>query len=300
MDNEVFWAAVSAIAAVVAAIVAWMPYFIDNSIIRRAIRDLNSLDPQERERALEILAQSYKRKAYKALIKALKHPSLDVSNKVTLILAKRRDRRVIPLLINWLGDEPGKTKDARNALEKFGKDSIPYLLETLSSGSEKQKKEVIHILGQIGSGSDKVVSSLIEVLNEANERDVKLRVIDSLGRILDDRAVLHLLEVAWGNANQDIRIAAINALGNPQNINVNVIAELKKFLQDVIECKFKNDAEAEAIGIATVKALKNKDFAKNDVEKFLNECFNKIKYYGVRNEIKPRLRRPSTLRAFTE
>jgi HEAT repeat protein len=212
------------------------------SYIREAIKALDSANPDDREGAIDNLAQSDHPVAVHALAGALSHPLPDVRMFAALARGKVGDTRALPELLNALHQEDEEISDGAiialgnigditvaphliktlyrrwdrsryliaNALKKMGDAAVPFLQKILQEELVERKVWSIQTLREMGGAA---VPSLIEALHD-KEHAVKVYAIGALSEIGGPAAVSSLIEVLESeNEEWSIRDNAAEALG---------------------------------------------------------------------------------------
>jgi HEAT repeat protein len=213
-----------------------------SSYVREAIKALDSANPNDREGAIDNLAQSDHPVAVEALVGALSHPLQDVRIFAALARGNAGDARAIPHLLEALQCEEveicrravsalGNIGDASvasqlieflhrrpegtrhtitEALVKMSSASVPALQEVLREKNEEMKVWAIRTLKRIGEAA---VPSLIQALQD-EERAVKVYAIGALSEIGGPAAISSLIEVLESESEEwSIRDNAAEALG---------------------------------------------------------------------------------------
>lgn len=212
------------------------------SYIRIAITALDSANPEDREGAIDNLAQTNHPVAVEALVGALSHPLQDVRTLAALARGNAGDSRAIPELLDTLRlqDEEisneaiialGNIGDATvapqlidtmhgrwdrsryliaDALEKMGNAVVPILQNMLHEENTERKVWATQTLKGFGTAA---VPSLILALQD-KERAVKVYAISALSDIGGPDAVSSLIKVLASDSEEwSIRSHAVEALG---------------------------------------------------------------------------------------
>jgi hypothetical protein len=187
-------------------------------IIEKAIMALDSVTRDERNDAINLLAQYNQPSSKEVLLSAMKkHPLSDVRAKIALVFGETRDKEALPGLIEALKDTDtnGRVRgSAAQALGEIGdKVAVPELIEALKDTNDSVRSGAAEALGKIG---DKVaVPELIEALKDTND-SVRSGAAEALGKIGDKVAVPELIE-ALKDTNDSVRGSAAQALGKIQH-----------------------------------------------------------------------------------
>jgi hypothetical protein len=151
-------------------------------IIENAIRSLDSVNGEERENAIDLLAQCNYPSLEKLLLSVMKkHPLNDVRASAALVL--------------------GKT---------YSKEVLTALMDALKDTSNLVRGSAARTLGMIGDSA--AVPRLIEVLVDDIDGEVRWDAAYALGEIGDNSAVPRLIE-ALGHDDKWTRKGAAKALG---------------------------------------------------------------------------------------
>lgn len=212
------------------------------SYIQEAIKALDNANPDDREGAIDNLAQADHPVAVEALVGALSHPLQDVRIFAALARGKTGDARAVPELLNALDQkDEGISNDAIIALGKIGDVTVaPYLIHTLYRRWDRSRylsadafekmgdatvpvlQNILHeeiverkiwavqTLKEIGEAA---TPSLIQALQD-KERAIKVYATGALSDIGGPATVPSLIEVlASGSEEWSIRENAAEALG---------------------------------------------------------------------------------------
>ncbi|MDO5533151.1 MAG: HEAT repeat domain-containing protein [Propionibacteriaceae bacterium] len=147
--------------------------------------------------------------ALDAVTASLADPDPGVRKQMAHVLGKLADPDAVPALVGLLGDDPDVAAKAAFGLGQIGgPDAAGALAEVLGSGGSVLRATVVTALG--GLGADAVGPVLGRV--EAPSAAVRADAAEVLGALGDDRAV-PALEELLGDAEEDVRITALMALG---------------------------------------------------------------------------------------
>ncbi len=137
------------------------------SYIRMAITALDSANPEDREGAIDNLAQTDHPVAIKALVGALSHPLQDVRTLAALARGKVGDIRAVPELLNALHQENEEiSNEAIIALGNIGDVTIAqHLIDTLYRRWDRSRYLIATALKKMGST---VVPLLQNILHQEN------------------------------------------------------------------------------------------------------------------------------------
>jgi hypothetical protein len=159
------------------------------------------------------------RKSITALTAALEDPHPDVRNQAMRSLvaivgaeALRTILRISRNMTRWSQIE------LSILVVQFRKDALPYLLEGLDSPDKTVVSFCVEMLGEIGFVM--AVEPLLQLARTNLDVDLRVRIVESLGRIGDQRSEPLLREFAR-NPYLPLRLKAIDALGrlgSPESI----------------------------------------------------------------------------------
>lgn len=139
--------------------------------------------------------------------------------KALSMLAERYPEKIIKNITILYGSSHHILK--RNLIRLIGKikrdEMLEFLLLAIKDGYASIRKEAFNAIADLGYGA-KVLNSLITALTD-EDPDVRLTVINILGKIKDPRAVESLL-LMLNDDNLWIRVAAIRSLGTIGGENV--------------------------------------------------------------------------------
>lgn len=177
--------------------------------LKKLIQEMN--DPGnlvDQRSALKKLAQSRHHMVREILAEALTHPAPDIRLDAAHQLAKFKDIRAVPFLLEAFNEADESTiNDIATSLKKIGKSIIPELIEALSDKTIQEG--VITTLSMMGRGA---LPALVNaLLNE--DSDICSGACRVLGSIEDSDAVPHLLAVIQVS-DINICLEAIDALGS--------------------------------------------------------------------------------------
>ena len=152
-----------------------------------------------------------------SLLETLNHPDWRIREAAVWALAENFNPIIIPHLIGLLDDTDNDVREAAsNVLIAFGDDSVPYLLDVVSSDrSVIARENAVKALSIIADHT--AVPSLIDALNDPSVW-VRIPVAQALGNIGDAQAVPALIN-ALKDTDLDMRKTAIEALeqiGTPE------------------------------------------------------------------------------------
>ena len=178
------------------------------SIVRRAEEMLDSLNPEERETALENLVAMDHPAARDVLARAANsHPSRDVRIRAAKALESLGDVRAVPGLLEGLYDSDHDRRwDAAWSLVRVGGEAaIAGLLEALHDA--EARRVAAWALGEIGEPAREGLTQALY----SSDPMVRLHVSEALVRI-GPPAIPALLDALRGE-NDDVRTDAARALG---------------------------------------------------------------------------------------
>jgi HEAT repeat protein len=192
------------------------------SVIDKAIGALESLDPEERRLALEVLGQSSDPTAQHAVRTALRHSILDVRVMAAISIAPVDPSAALPALVEGLafnihGDEGTRRLffEVKDTLRDIGQGAVPFLVQALTSPNETVWSNAARVLGEIGD--DSAVPALLSRLAKGRKGrflDGRNVVVEALGEIGSATALEALMEfVADRRENEYTVRDAIWALG---------------------------------------------------------------------------------------
>ena len=175
---------------------------------------LDSLDPDEQEKAVVSLAQMNHPAARDALIAALQHPSKNVRIKAAIEAGKARvkDPRVVSGLlevtrhwgfnvgIQWLPE----------FTEFIGSPATPLLIGALTDRDDDVRRLAAYTLGKLGARD--AVPGLIQSLSDPNAyvREEATEALGKIGEIAASESIRKILN----DESSGVRSAAVLALGN--------------------------------------------------------------------------------------
>ena len=186
-----------------------------SGIVRNALSNLDNVDRDIRQKAVEMLASMQDPVARDAVVSALKHPIRDVREAAARALVEIKYPAAVPALIEALRDEDSNVREAAEAALREIKDpdpaAVPALIEALRDAQSNVCIFAAAMLGRIKDPA--VVPALIEALRD-KDRSMYLRraAAEALRWIKDPAAVPALIE-ALRDEESYVREMAAAALG---------------------------------------------------------------------------------------
>ncbi len=220
------------------------------SYIRVSITALDSANSEDREGAIDNLAQTDHPVAVEALVGALSHPLQDVRTLAALARGNAGDIRAIPELLDALRQKDEEISDeAIIALGNIGDATIaPHLIDTLYHRWDRSRYLIADALEKMGSA---VVPILQNILHEENvEKKVwATQTLKGFGNVAVPSLTQALLD-----KERAVKIYAISALSDISGPDA--VSSLIKMLEsDSEEWSIRSNA-AEALGkIGDVSAV---------------------------------------------
>ena len=201
-------------------------------VIQQAARSLDSLNKNEREAAIQTLAQIKHPAARDVLAEALKHPVEDVRVAAATTLAKFKDLRAVPGLFDALRNKLFNEVNSQ-VLFDFGETAVPAFVNALRDPNEDLALRgcVAQALGWMRNSA--ALPALREVLHTADP-ELRMSAIRALGDF-GDPAVLPWILECLQDQNQGVVTTAIDRLkefGSKQFSGPDVIAGLIGALRD--------------------------------------------------------------------
>jgi HEAT repeat protein len=178
--------------------------------IKEAMRALDSANPDDREGAIDNLAQSDHPVAQEILLGALQHPLYDVRILAALAIGQKKEPRAIPGLLEALEcDDNAVCRRAIQALGTIGDiTTAPPLLVLLREEREGTRHLISNALGYMGAD---VVPLLDGALADSNV-EIRHSIIKALEKI--GKAAVPSLIKALHDSDLSIKLYAMNALKN--------------------------------------------------------------------------------------
>lgn len=148
--------------------------------------------------------------SYEKDINDLNSTNIIVRKNAVISLGKKKEKRVIPKLIELLRSDEQPKQIKLNVIKALGEiddsRSVESLIQVLAEKDKDLKVAACEALGKIGDS--RAVSSLILSLED---KDVRLVAIWALGNIGEDNA-LHALTSLLGNKDEFVRFNAARSL----------------------------------------------------------------------------------------
>jgi HEAT repeat protein len=175
-------------------------------VIQKAARALDSLNEGERAKALETLGQIDHIAVAEILAEAIRHPVQQVRFEAAIQLAKYRDERAIPALLDGIRRRYERTGEWM--LSSIGLPAVPALIEATRDENKEVQAAAYSQLGRIGG--PEAIAALVEGLRDP---DSTIRKWAAYGLIdaADAGAISALLGVVH-DPEGDVRRAVIGAL----------------------------------------------------------------------------------------
>ena len=158
-------------------------------------------NPETRRDAAFALAKLKDKRAVPALLEMLDDKALDVYDKrrAALALAKFKEKQAVPVLIEMLNDRGIRThlrKDAVDALVQIEDErAIPVLLNLLDSSVVTEK--IVQVIKAFGPS---VVPSLLERMRQTESYQIRNRIAHLLGRVREPE-LAPIYEQSYNNSN---------------------------------------------------------------------------------------------------
>ena len=221
----------------------WVPPRDAPPELRRAIADLDSSNPEDRQGAINVLAESDNEVARTALHHALAHPLRDVRARTAIELGDLNDDVMssevgLLALKDALGYRSTDEKDAtqrkaHGAFTKIGKPAYKILTETAKSVTDPARLGAVRLLGAIGG--EEAIPNLIELLKDSEDSIVQA-ALDQLGNLKAQQAadaIMRLLtesspdEISKRNEFRFSRVAKALCLIGSSSIMEQLVAATK-------------------------------------------------------------------------
>jgi HEAT repeat protein len=197
------------------------------SRLERAEDDYQNAHPGVRAKAVDVVDAVEGDRALEFLLAALGDPDPKVVLRAVDRLGGRRDTRSITGLIGVLTNkDPSVRHVTADTMRKMGPAAVDILLANIDDKDLAKTAIIIDILGQIGD--ERAVMPLIEVLEKSNDYHVRTSAVKALGRIGDMRAVWPLIQAVKARGF-DARYLIVEAL---VNIGQPAVAQLIEALQN--------------------------------------------------------------------
>ena len=148
-------------------------------IVKSAVDALDSLNQEEQARAIKVLADVDHPAARNALADAVHHHSRDVRIKAALQLARFKDARAVPGLIEAQRCWQLRWEFVRG-ITPIGSAAVPGLIQALSDDDAELREYAAHALGEIGQKS--AVPALAKLANDrvANVRAAAIKAMETI------------------------------------------------------------------------------------------------------------------------
>ncbi len=191
-------------------------YFYSFKFVEDHIKMIGSRHWWIRAQAARDMGLVRARKSLAALTAALEDPHPDVRNQAMRSLlaivgveALRTIFRISRNMTRWSQIE------LSTHIVQFKREAVPYLLEGLLSPDKTVMAFCVELLGEIGFVD--AVEPLLQLARTNDDPDLRIRIVESLGRIGDERSVPLLREFAR-NPHAPLRLKAIDVLGRLHSV----------------------------------------------------------------------------------
>jgi TIR domain-containing protein/HEAT repeat protein len=182
--------------------------------IRRANMDLSDSDPHKRTNAIRTLGQMKGGAAREALAEAVHHDIQDVRFDAAFELARLKDSRALPGILEALYGQTSYDLQHQPALSlaNLGNEGMPGLINLLEHQNAQLRYLAAQMLGQTGFLSSQSVPPLINILLNDPDGNMRSAAAHSLGEI-GDKTATESLQIALKDDVAGVRENAATALG---------------------------------------------------------------------------------------
>ena len=192
----------------------------DLSVFKKIVNSLKELYILAQKNQREEIVQFISKKFSRHLVRKEK-ALLDKKHIVIRTIAEIKDQNYLPELVSLLWDQ-GSYVEARDALIAMADYAIPMLIETLKEAEDKTvRMKIIDILIRIG---EKVVPEAIKLL-DSSEWYIKRNGIYILGELKDRSAIEHLGRLLE-DKDERVQLAAIESLNKIDGEGINQYIKL--------------------------------------------------------------------------
>lgn len=158
--------------------------------VQQAARELDSQNPNERMAAITMLAGIRDASAREVLAEAVRHPSADVRDTAAKALAKAKDLRALPGILDAIRYKRWTTINAGTLVE-LGEAVAPSLVKLLRDPGQGAHMHYCIASALGGLRTDEAVDALHELL-QSPEADLRIQAVNSLAG--EPRALPWILE----------------------------------------------------------------------------------------------------------
>ncbi|MFH1287384.1 MAG: HEAT repeat domain-containing protein [bacterium] len=176
---------------------------------------LKSRDSDIRRKAVIALGDLKDSRATASLIETFQDSNGNVREEVATALCKIGKPAIMPLIEVLRDDNSNVREGSAKTLVNMGNAAVDLLILELNNSFSSFHNEVMSVLVTIGGSA---VEPLIDMLKNESESDVKLKVVEILGKIGDNRAVEPLIGFLTYQDDIFLRWGAAVALGNIKDV----------------------------------------------------------------------------------
>lgn len=175
-------------------------------VIQQAARALDSLNEEQRLKALKTLGQMDDIAVVGVLAEAILHPVRQVRFEAAIHLAKYRDERAAPVLLD--GIRQGYESIGQWMLGNIGPAAVPALIEATRDADRRVQDAACTQLGRIAT--PEAVAALVDALSDSGSTR-RHQAASGLGYAADPSAIPALLALAH-DPEREVRRAVIGTL----------------------------------------------------------------------------------------
>jgi HEAT repeat protein len=199
----------------------------DPRAVDALLLDLQAEDWKVRRNAAQALGEARDKRAVEPLLTALDDHIATVRCRAAVALGRLKDPRAIePLIAAWLTSSSSDlARDALAAVRKFGKASVPALLNVLQL-MPQERKRVLRVLGEFNHPA--AVDALLAALQDSDPQ-IRFVVAETLTNVQDQRA-REPLRAALPGSDLQTQAMLIRALGNIHAVEA--VPDMLRLLQD--------------------------------------------------------------------
>lgn len=190
--------------------------------IQKAARELDSMNASERIAAIELLAEIHDPSVIEVLAEVVKHPAADVRDRAAEALAKAKDLRALPAIMDAIRYKRYNYLNVTTLVE-LGDAAVPILVTMLRDPAQgvHVRKCIAGALKEIRT--DEVVDALHELL-QSPEGELRIRAVESLAG--EPRALPWILEAVKDEETDWTAMQALQKYRGPE-VTVALVEGLK-------------------------------------------------------------------------
>jgi len=186
----------------------------DPRAVDALLPDLSDPDWRVRRNAAQALGALRDKRAAEPLLTLLQDRTMTVRQRAIVALGRIKDIQALPALLGILLENKRESYDASKAIRKFGKKALPEMVKAFQRSND-QGLLVLLVEMKYEGAFDLIVKYL-----ESDKPSTRLTAIRELGKLMDKRAIPHLIHQLKHNdlTTQGETVRALGILGATEAI----------------------------------------------------------------------------------